>query len=637
MVDTVPTSFLCPIGYELLVDPVILGNTGHTFERSQISRWLVNHNVDPLTNRELTDNTLITIYALLAAISDFVARTSGIMIASSDLIPGEVIRKSTHSTTFKAIFRGQPAAVFCLPKSEWAAEEAKMLVELGSHQHVARFHGRAYIRQNGNCSVVDNDNAEANSLVMEMTEQGDLATFLGTRQPLTTAHRLLIAEQIADGVCFIHAAGFTQSHLAPRNILIKLLDVHDMSITAVKVARVYQISDEPMWMRVRCMPKGASGLADSPSKESDVWAFGLLLWDLFAYAEVGHFSSTEARRIHIKQPRGCPHEVWTTMKSCWALDSNDRPTFAQLRITLQTLRATAAAAAAAVATKARISPLHQLASDAAHRQVWTDSVMRLYGPNISATPSICDPPQHAPSPPNITQSRDGTATDLGNEEIGRSLPLGAKVTNTAVSDASTKQALISIPAIEILQIPTNHIDACFLTQQLKSVSGGLHCYVRRDRRGTNRFSPSYTLHLQESISSDNRPILHAQQRVHGVIDGSFTLTMHVGDECKVLGRLESNFACTETVLYHEEDAQRRIRKEHAAIRFARTAWAGPRSMHVSMHVNDNGDHKQVDLASKTSQRNDINGRVAIASVKNFQLVDSDENILLQVWGTAVCV
>jgi len=58
----IPENFTCPISYEIMLDPVITSN-GSTYDRKNISEWLIKHKTDPLTrvpiNTVLTPNNLL--------------------------------------------------------------------------------------------------------------------------------------------------------------------------------------------------------------------------------------------------------------------------------------------------------------------------------------------------------------------------------------------------------------------------------------------------------------------------------------------------------------------------------------------------------------------------------------------------
>jgi hypothetical protein len=69
----VPDSFRCPITQDVMVDPVIVTETGHTYERSAIEEWLRTHNTDPTTNVQLRSNNLIPNHSLRSSIQEFSA------------------------------------------------------------------------------------------------------------------------------------------------------------------------------------------------------------------------------------------------------------------------------------------------------------------------------------------------------------------------------------------------------------------------------------------------------------------------------------------------------------------------------------------------------------------------------------
>eukprot|EP01046_Picozoa_sp_COSAG06_P016762 COSAG06_NODE_1118_length_10635_cov_5.052946_16_plen_324_part_00 len=51
--EALPDDFYCPISHECMRDPVIVMETGMTYERSAIVEWLSAHNTDPSTGVEL--------------------------------------------------------------------------------------------------------------------------------------------------------------------------------------------------------------------------------------------------------------------------------------------------------------------------------------------------------------------------------------------------------------------------------------------------------------------------------------------------------------------------------------------------------------------------------------------------------
>ncbi|KAI3420346.1 WIF domain [Globodera pallida] len=79
------------------------------------------------------------------------------------------------------------------------------------------------------------------------------------------------------------------------------------------------------------------------SSATDIWAFGVLLWELFTcaqqpYAELGPEEVVQAITdggVRLSQPYNCPDELYEMMCHCWAIASEERPTAAELQVLLQ--------------------------------------------------------------------------------------------------------------------------------------------------------------------------------------------------------------------------------------------------------------------------------------------------------------
>lgn len=69
----VPQNFFCPISLEIMKDPVIVVETGQTYERSEIIDWWSKRpvQVDPMTNLQLKNPKLVPNIALRNTIEEF--------------------------------------------------------------------------------------------------------------------------------------------------------------------------------------------------------------------------------------------------------------------------------------------------------------------------------------------------------------------------------------------------------------------------------------------------------------------------------------------------------------------------------------------------------------------------------------
>ncbi|XP_056645612.1 tyrosine-protein kinase Drl isoform X2 [Diorhabda sublineata] len=83
-------------------------------------------------------------------------------------------------------------------------------------------------------------------------------------------------------------------------------------------------------------------LHKSFSPSSDVWSFGVLLWELTTlaqqpYVEIDPFEMAAYLKdgYRLAQPINCPDELFAVMAYCWAMSAEERPNFTQLHVCLQ--------------------------------------------------------------------------------------------------------------------------------------------------------------------------------------------------------------------------------------------------------------------------------------------------------------
>ena len=99
MTTSIPSEFMCPISMDLMTDPVI-GNDGHTYERSAITEWLTNHHVSPLTRQPMTTANLNTNFALRGAIERWKLSNEAAPPPLEPLVPAD--SKGFSVTAYKA-------------------------------------------------------------------------------------------------------------------------------------------------------------------------------------------------------------------------------------------------------------------------------------------------------------------------------------------------------------------------------------------------------------------------------------------------------------------------------------------------------------------------------------------------------
>jgi serine/threonine protein kinase len=80
------------------------------------------------------------------------------------------------------------------------------------------------------------------------------------------------------------------------------------------------------------------------SEMSDVWSFGVLLWEMFSYGIQPYYGQTNPEVIEMIRDRrlltcpiNCPKRIYALMCSCWEEIRDQRPTFIELMRRLRQL------------------------------------------------------------------------------------------------------------------------------------------------------------------------------------------------------------------------------------------------------------------------------------------------------------
>jgi serine/threonine protein kinase len=196
--------------------------------------------------------------------------------------------------------------------------------------------------------------SEPMTLVYEPAGHGSLYQYLIYHSPnnpnFTRDHALLdranlldISRQIAAGMAYLSSHGYVHGELMTRNCQVAhsmVIKITDFTVDR-DVCYFRQQNKRPIalgWMAPETIQ------TETYTVYSDVWAFGILLWEIFTYGFQPYFGFTfpEVREkilnmVLLEQPRDCIPVIYELMRNCWTKTPTHRPQFADLHEDLNSL------------------------------------------------------------------------------------------------------------------------------------------------------------------------------------------------------------------------------------------------------------------------------------------------------------
>ncbi|XP_055349575.1 fibroblast growth factor receptor-like [Paramacrobiotus metropolitanus] len=195
-------------------------------------------------------------------------------------------------------------------------------------------------------------------MIMEYCDLGSLESYLRKIraegcdiQSIDITELISIAYQISRGMEFLSSKNVIHRDLAARNILLnasKTVKIADFGMAREQPEYILEREKVPLpvcWMAPESIIPGRGIFTTL----SDVWSFGVVLWEIFSLGGAPYASEfptgiwysqfclflQEGQRLHT--PELCPESIATLMTACWHFHAEDRPHFSSLRQSIETL------------------------------------------------------------------------------------------------------------------------------------------------------------------------------------------------------------------------------------------------------------------------------------------------------------
>jgi len=231
--------------------------------------------------------------------------------------------------------------------------EIRMFGTLGKHKHLAEL-----------LATCTQAQSQDKCMVMEFAPLGSLDHVLIKADEdgvdIGNLVKMTVCMQVAEAMTHLHLHNVLHRDLAIRNTLAFQFDPQNWKLVLVKVTD-YGLSllvDKGFTVgasviEVATMSSNAAGptrwmapesiMRRVYSKKSDVWSFGVLLYEVWTLGMIPYHLTADDKEVarlvtqgeRLSRPDNCPQQLYAIMQDCWKSAQKDRPSMPQLQTALQ--------------------------------------------------------------------------------------------------------------------------------------------------------------------------------------------------------------------------------------------------------------------------------------------------------------
>uniref|UniRef100_A0A914I6X7 Protein kinase domain-containing protein n=1 Tax=Globodera rostochiensis TaxID=31243 RepID=A0A914I6X7_GLORO len=195
-------------------------------------------------------------------------------------------------------------------------------------------------------------------IVSEFMAGGDLHSFLVDKQNIiTVGHLFNFLRQICEGMEYLISKHIVHRDLASRNCMLNgegtEIKICDFGLSRHFGTDTTYSCTSPVllplrWVAIECFDEDGEIFRNCKfSEKTDVWAFGVLIWECFSrgaqpYGEMDFrevlplLKGHKEKRWRLPRPCACPVQIYDNlMQKCWDGRPDGRPSFADVRELLE--------------------------------------------------------------------------------------------------------------------------------------------------------------------------------------------------------------------------------------------------------------------------------------------------------------